>query len=265
MNEQIHKKSLNYARIYTKCNQPEDSLKYIQDIAKLKKDDLTIEEINILFGSINALISKSKKQWEIICSIESNEIKKKSKFMNIARDAKESVYKEIYDYIIIGQGIIDHYLIKGVKSTDLEALYFMQKGDFFRVSLSLAQFDNEREIADLKDKAEKYYKKAYELSSLIDDLSDIKAGIVLHYCIYLFEENNNAKKAYEIANKFYETAKQLLKKIKNNNGTYLELNNIMIIMKKNIDIWKKKKDIEFSEQESERKNVKVKEEKKIDE
>ena len=36
-------------------------------------------------------------------------------------------------------------------------------------------------------------------------------------------------------------------------------------MKKNIDIWKKKKDIEFSEQESERKNVKVKEEKKIDE
>ena len=185
--------------------------------------------------------------------------------MNIARDAKESVYKEIYDYIIIGQGIIDHYLIKGVKSTDLEALYFMQKGDFFRVSLSLAQFDNEREIADLKDKAEKYYKKAYELCSLIDDLSDIKAGIVLHYCIYLFEENNNAKKAYEIANKFYETAKQLLKKIKNNNGTYLELNNIMIIMKKNIDIWKKKKDIEFSEQESERKNVKVKEEKKIDE
>ena len=265
MNEQIHKKSLNYARIYSKCNQPEDSLKYIQDIAKLKKDDLTIEEINILFGSINALISQSKKQWEIISSIESNEIKKKSKFMNIARDAKESVYKEIYDYIIIGQGIIDHYLIKGVKSTDLEALYFMQKGDFFRVSLSLAQFDNEREIADLKDKAEKYYKKAYELCSLIDDLSDIKAGIVLHYCIYLFEENNNAKKAYEIANKFYETAKQLLKKIKNNNGTYLELNNIMIIMKKNIDIWKKKKDIEFSEQESERKNVKVKEENKIDE
>ena len=265
MNEQIHKKSLNYARIYSKCNQPEDSLKYIQDIAKLKKDDLTIEEINILFGSINALISKSKKQWEIISSIESNEIKKKSKFMNIARDAKESVYKEIYDYIIIGQGIIDHYLIKGVKSTDLEALYFMQKGDFFRVSLSLAQFDNEREIADLKDKAEKYYKKAYELCSSIDDLSDIKAGIVLHYCIYLFEENNNAKKAYEIANKFYETAKQLLKKIKNNNGTYLELNNIMIIMKKNIDIWKKKKDIEFSEQESERKNVKVKEENKIDE
>ena len=265
MNEQIHKKSLNYARIYSKCNQPEDSLKYIQDIAKLKKDDLTIEEINILFGSINALISKSKKQWEIISSIESNEIKKKSKFMNIARDAKESVYKEIYDYIIIGQGIIDHYLIKGVKSTDLEALYFMQKGDFFRVSLSLAQFDNEREIADLKDKAEKYYKKAYELCSLIDDLSDIKAGIVLHYCIYLFEENNNAKKAYEIANKFYETAKELLKKIKNTNGTYLKLKNIMIIMKKNIDIWKKKKDIEFSEQESERKNVKVKEENKIDE
>ena len=53
MNENVHRKSLNFARIYTKCNQPEDSLRYIQDIAKLKKDDLTIEEINILFGSLN--------------------------------------------------------------------------------------------------------------------------------------------------------------------------------------------------------------------
>ena len=40
MNENVHRKSLSFARIYTKCNQPEDSLRYIQDIAKLKKDDL---------------------------------------------------------------------------------------------------------------------------------------------------------------------------------------------------------------------------------
>ena len=261
MNEQIHKKSLNYARIYSKCNQPEDSLKYIQDIAKLKKDDLTIEEINILFGSLNALINKSKKQWEILCSIESNEIKKNSKFKNVARDARDSVYKEIIDYIILGQGIIDHYLIKGVKSPDLEALYFMQKGDFFRISLSLTQVENDREILDLKDKAEKYYKRAYEICSSVDDLSDIKAGIILHYCIYLFEENNKAKKAYEIAIKFYEKAKQLLKKIKSTNGTYLELNNIMIIMKKNIDVWEKKKDIEIAEKKKEEENAKNQEDK----
>ena len=48
MNEQVHKKILSFARIYIKCNQPKDSLKHIQDIAKLKKEDLTIEEINYL-------------------------------------------------------------------------------------------------------------------------------------------------------------------------------------------------------------------------
>jgi len=256
MNENVHRKSLSFARIYTKCNQPEDSLRYIQDIAKLKKDDLTIEEINILFGSLNELINKSKKQWEILCSIESKELKKNSKFINVAREAKDSVYKEIFDYIILGQGLIDHYLIKGVKSPDLEALYNMKKGDFFRISLSLTQVENDREILDLKDKAEKYYKRAYEICSNVDDLSDIKAGIILHYCIYLFEENKKAKKAYEIANKFYERAKQLLKKIKNTNGTYLELNNIMIIMKKNINIWEKKKDLEIIEKKKEEENAK---------
>ena len=163
MNEQVHKKILNFARIYTKCNQPEDSLKHIQDIAKLKKEDLTIEEINILFGSINALIQKSKKQWEIICAVESNELKKKSKFKNVARDAKEAVYKEIQDYTIQGQGIIDHYLIKGAKTPELEALYYMHKGDLQRVVISITPVDYDREIVDLKDKAEKFYRRAYEI------------------------------------------------------------------------------------------------------
>ena len=237
MNEQVHKKILNFARIYTKCNQPEDSLKHIQDIAKLKKEDLTIEEINILFGSINALIQKSKKQWEIICAVESNELKKKSKFKNVARDAKEAVYKEIQDYTIQGQGIIDHYLIKGAKTPELEALYYMHKGDLQRVVISITPVDYDREIVDLKDKAEKFYRRAYEICIRVDDLSDIKAGIILHYSIYLFEENKDAKGAYNVANPFYEKTTKMLKKIKNSSETYLELNNILVIMKQNIDNW----------------------------
>jgi len=237
MNEQVHKKILNFARIYTKCNQPEDSLKHIQDIAKLKKEDLTIEEINILFGSINALIQKSKKQWETICAIESNELKKKSKFKNVARDAKEAVYKEIQDYTIQGQGIIDHYLIKGAKTPELEALYYMHKGDLQRVVISITPVDYDREIVDLKDKAEKFYRRAYEICIRVDDLNDIKAGIILHYSIYLFEENKDAKGAYNVANPFYEKTIKMLKKIKNSSDTYLELNNILVIMKQNIDNW----------------------------
>lgn len=258
MNEQVHKKTLNFARIYTKCNQPEDSLKYIQDIAKLKKEDLTIEEINILFGSIHALINRTKKQWEIICAIESNEIKKKSKFRNVAREAKESVYKEMQDYTITGQGILDHYLIKAAKSPELEALYYMHKGDLQRVVISITPVDYDREILDLKDKTDKFYSRAYEICTKVDDLSDIKAGIVLHYSIYLFEELKKVRKAYDIANKFYENAMKLLNKIKNSHETYLELNNILVIMKQNIDNWKYKIENCPEEEEEEEDNVNIK-------
>ena len=258
MNEQVHKKTLSFARIYTKCNQPEDSLKHIQDIAKLKKDDLSIEEINILFGSINALIKKTKKQWEIICAIESNEIKKNSKFKNVAREAKESVYKEIYDYTIIGQGIIDHYLIKGAKTQELEALYFMHKGDLQRVVIRITPIDYDREFNDLREKCEKYYGRAYELCQKIDDLNDIKAGIILHYCLYIFEENNDWTKAYNIANKYYEDVMNIMKKIKNSHESYLELNNILIILKQNIDIWDEKIKNPPPEEEKEQDNVNIK-------
>ena len=258
MNEQVHKKTLSFARIYSKCNQPEDSLKYIQDIAKLKKEDLSIEEINILFGSINALIKKSRKQWEIICAIESNEIKKNSKFKNVAREAKESVYKEINDYTITGQGIIDHYLIKGAKTQEKEALYYMHKGDLQRVVISITSVDYDREFNDLREKAEKYYGRAYEICQKIDDLNDIKAGIILHYSLYIFEENNDYQKAYNIANKYYEDVNNILKKIKNSHENYLELNNTLTIMKQNIDIWEEKIKNPPPEDEQEEDNVNIK-------
>ena len=240
MNDHVHFKMLTFAKTFIKCNQPESALKYIQDIAKLKREDLSIEEINILFGAIRALINKTRKQWEIICSIESNENKKKSKYKIVARDAKESVYKEMYDYVILGLGVIDHHLIKNAGTPELEALYLMHKADLQRILISITPIDYDREILDLKDKSEKSYKKAFEICQEIDDLSSIKAGIILHYCIYIFEENKDVLSAYKIADEFYQNSNRLLIKIKNKSDNYPELKNILAVIKENLDNWKNK-------------------------
>ena len=240
MNDHVHFKMLTFAKTFIKCNQPESALKYIQDIAKLKREDLSIEEINILFGAIRALINKTRKQWEIICSIESNENKKKSKYKIVARDAKESVYKEMYDYVILGLGVIDHHLIKNAGTPELEALYLMHKADLQRILISITPIDYDREILDLKDKSEKSYKKAFEICQEIDDLSSIKAGIILHYCIYVFEENKDVLSAYKIAEEFYQNLNRLLIKIKNKSDNYPELKNILAVIKENLDNWKNK-------------------------
>ena len=240
MNDHVHFKMLTFAKTFIKCNQPESALKYIQDIAKLKREDLSIEEINILFGAIRALINKTRKQWEIICSIESNENKKKSKYKIVARDAKESVYKEMYDYVILGLGVIDHHLIKNAGTPELEALYLMHKADLQRILISITPIDYDREILDLKDKSEKSYKKAFEICQEIDDLSSIKAGIILHYCIYIFEENKDVLSAYKIAEEFYQNSNRLLIKIKNKSDNYPELKNILAVIKENLDNWKNK-------------------------
>lgn len=42
MNAQVHLKMLTFAKTFIKCNLPESALKYIQDIAKLKREDLSI-------------------------------------------------------------------------------------------------------------------------------------------------------------------------------------------------------------------------------
>jgi hypothetical protein len=239
MNDNLHRKIFTYTKTFVKCGQPEGSLRYIQDIAKLKKDDLSIEEINILFGSIHTLVKRTKKQWETICAIESNEIKKNSKYKKIACDAREYVYKEMYDYIIIGLGVIDHHLLKSVGTPELEALYLMHKADLQRILISITNVDYDRDIADLKDKIEKSYKRAVEICQEIDDLSSIKAGIILHYCIYVFEDNKDVSTAYNKANELYQNANRLLNKVKNKD-IHKELINLLIVLKQNIDIWSNK-------------------------
>ncbi len=239
MNDNLHRKIFTYTKTFVKCGQPEGALRYIQDIAKLKKDDLSIEEINILFGSIHALIKRTRKQWETICAIESNEIKKNSKFKKPAYDAREYVFKEMYDYVIVGLGVIDHHLMKTAGTPELEALYLMHKADLQRILMSITNVEYEREISDLKDKIEKSYKRALELCQEIDDLSSIKAGIILHYCIYVFEDNKDVSTAYNTANELYKNSNRLLNKVKNKDN-YKELINLLIVLKQNIDVWSNK-------------------------
>lgn len=237
MNDKLHFKMITYSRIFTRCDQPADVINYIQDIAKLKREDLDIEEINILFRAIHELIKKTRKSWEIICSIESNEIKKKSKFRKVVKDAKEEVFKEMEEYAIVGHGLIDRYLMRNVKSPSLEALYLMQKGDLDRLMISFTFKDEDnKQVIDLQDKAGICYEKAFEICKILDDLSSIKAGIILHYAVFLYEEKKDVSKAYKIANDFYQNSDGLLKNVKNR-STFSDLIRILSIIKQNIDVW----------------------------
>lgn len=259
MNDALHLKMLTLSRLYVKCNQPDEVIKYIQDIAKLKRDDLTIEEVNILFGAIHELVKKTKKQWEIICAIESKETKKNTKFKKLARMARDSVYKEMEDYIIIGNGLIDRYLIKNAHTFELEALFNMHRGDLERITITITPTKNDKEILDLKNKADKFYQKALELCKEVDNLSSIKAGIVLHYSMFLYEENKDVSAAYKIAKEFYDNSNDFLKRIKSKTSTFLELQRILGILKQNIDVWEKKKNSISANENNNKENIENKE------
>ena len=116
----------------------------------------------------------------------------------------------------------------------------MHKADLQRILMSITPIDYEREITDLKDKAEKSYKRAFELCQEIDDLSSIKAGIILHYCIYIYEENKDISTAYNMANDFYQNSNKFLIKLKNKSDNYTELKNLLLVLKDNINKWSNK-------------------------
>lgn len=240
MKDSVHDKMFALAKIYSMSNLPEDSLRYMQDIAKLKKTELTIEEINLLFHSIDSLVQQSKKSFLIINSIEAKEIKKKSKFVNAATDAKNLVYKDVYDNIISGFSILDRHLLRTSNDEKNKAIYLMHKANLNKHLIDLADKENEKEISELKNKIKKIYIQAYDLCKLIDDLSVEKAGVILNYVMFLYEEMGEINEAYKIGNEFFQCSSAFLGKLKREGEAFFELKKILYILKENLDIWIKK-------------------------
>ncbi len=230
------------AKIYNLGNQPENTIRYMGDIAKLKKGDLTLEEINLLFSSIEKLINKSKKSWEIVCSLEAKEIKNnpKSKKLRALSYAVDSLHKEVFDNITEGMSILDHHLIKKAVDPTIHALYLKKKADYHRITKQITPVESEKEIEDLVDKANKSYEKALELCSETNDLNVIKAGIILNYCVFLFEEKKDAVKAYKVANDFFKSSMGMLSREKSFDPQFDDLKKILTIIKANINLFASK-------------------------
>ena len=228
--------NLYLARISHLSGLHEETIKYIEELIKLKNGNLNDEERNLLISSLKTLINFRRDSWRTVHALESKEIKNQASLLPRVSELKQSLVDEIKQYINKGVELIDN-ILKSPTTDEVKLIYYKTKADYMRYIIELTPKDKEEEINSLKEKADENYKNALSMCYNLSNLNTNKIGLVLNYTVFLNEIMKDYKNAYIIANNAYQ---KTIKSINDENVDITlmkDLNKLLNLLKDNISKW----------------------------
>ena len=235
-----YEKLLSLAKVNDEAERYDESLKYIDEIANSKKEELTIEERTLLNSAYKNLINARR---DALHNLNEYEIDNK-KFLYLLNDIKLNIEKELNEYCNRMLNLIDNVLLKNVTSDESKVFYIKMKADYYRYIAETLSGDKKNEIIN---KSINLYKEAEELAKKLDDWNPVRLGLALNFSMFYYEVMNDAKKAIEVANAIFEVAINELDKV--DDDLYKDTTTILQLLKENIDNWTKEMNEEKKEKE----------------
>ena len=225
------------ARVSHLSGMPEEAIKYIEELIKLKNGHITEEERNILFSSLKTLINSRRDSWRTVNALESKEIKNQATLLPRITELKLSLSSEIEQYINKGIELIDNSLFKAANSDELKVMYAKIKGDYMRYMIELKPKDKKEEINMYKEKADENYKIGLNMCNSLSNLNTTKIGLILNYTVFMYEILKDYKNAYIIANNVYQATLKSLNDDNYDLTLLKDLNKLVNLLKENISKW----------------------------
>ena len=225
------------ARVSHLSGMPEEAIKYIEELIKLKNGHITEEERNILFSSLKILINYRRDSWRTVNALESKEKKNQSTLLPRVTELKFTLSSEIEQYINKGIELIDNSLFKAASNDELKVMYAKIKGDYMRYMIELKPKDKKEEINMYKEKADENYKIGLNMCNSLSNLNTTKIGLILNYTVFMYEILKDYKNAYIIANNVYQATLKSLNDDNYDLTLLKDLNKLVNLLKENISKW----------------------------
>ena len=227
-----YEKLLYLARITEQAERHEETIKYMEEIVKIKKEDLNIEERNLLSAAYKNCVSSRRSAWRSIYGIEIKEKNNSSKYLGLVTELKNILEKELGDLCERMLRLIDQYLLKKTTSTESKVFYLKMKGDYYRY---LAEFTSGDKHGQVSNQSLIAYKEANDLAAELACTNPIKLGLALNFSVFYYEVMNDPATACQIANQAFQEGIQQLEKIEDDQ--YKDSTTILQLLKENIDMW----------------------------
>ena len=212
----------------------EDAGKYIEELIKKKKEDLSKDEKNIFYNSFKYIINS--KRCELRCTniIEEKEKRHSSEYIPIVTNFKNILESEINETCRSVINLINNYLLKRPLSDESKIFYLKMKGDYYRYLCEILP-SNENQI--FIEECEKSYKEATDLAQIFQWINPIRLGLILNFSVFYYEIKKNTSQAIKLGKEAIKGAKKQFDKIKEEEDKDTALT--LQTLKENILIWEK--------------------------
>ena len=110
-------------------------------------------------------------------------------------------------------------------------------GDYYRYMAESVQGDT---LTKVGNKALEFYEKAEKEASSLPSYNSIRLGLALNFSVFYYEVKNNQKKACEIAQAAFDSTKEEIDQIDNDQAK--DALSIIELLRENLDLWKEAED-----------------------
>ncbi|KAG2320459.1 hypothetical protein Bca4012_056499 [Brassica carinata] len=223
------------AKLAEQAERYEEMVEFMEKVAEaVDKDELTVEERNLLSVAYKNVIGARRASWRIISSIEQKEESRgNDDHVTTIRDYRskiESELSKICDGII---KLLDTRLVPASANGDSKVFYLKMKGDYHRY---LAEFKTGEERKDAAEHTLTAYKAAQDIAnSELAPTHPIRLGLALNFSVFYYEILNSPDRACSLAKQAFDEAIAELDTL--GEESYKDSTLIMQLLRDNLTLW----------------------------
>ena len=228
------------SKLYWKAELFKEMIKFIKEFIILDPK-LNKEERDIICTGFKDMISDKRSSWSILNSMERKEKKKKINTVKEIKIVKNNIEKEIREICNTLQDLIDKFIIPNNDDIETLVFFYKLKADYFRY---ICEFAEGKEYEKNLIEAEKYYKKAFEISEKkLPIINCNRVSVGLNYAIFLYEIKKDKMAGFDLAQNTFKESMKFIDDLEK--SKYRDTLLIIQLLKENIIFWNS----EMSEEE----------------
>ncbi|KAH0459817.1 hypothetical protein IEQ34_010480 [Dendrobium chrysotoxum] len=223
------------AKLAEQAERYEEMVEFTEKVAAAAdKEELTVEERNLLSVAYKNVIGARRASWRIVSSIEQKEESRGNE--DHVATIKEYRGKIETELNAICSGILrllDSHLIPSASASDSKVFYLKMKGDYHRY---LAEFKTGSERKEAAENTLTAYKSAQDIAGAeLAPTHPIRLGLALNFSVFYYEILNSPDRACTLAKQAFDEAIAELDTL--GEESYKDSTLIMQLLRDNLTLW----------------------------
>ncbi|KAM1427544.1 hypothetical protein FF1_019705 [Malus domestica] len=223
------------AKLAEQAERYEEMVEFVEKVsASADKEELTVEERNLLSVAYKNVIGARRASWRIISSIEQKEESRgNDDHVALIRDYRSKIETELSNICDGILKLLDSRLIPSACAGDSKVFYLKMKGDYHRY---LAEFKTGAERKETAESTLSAYKAAQDIANAeLAPTHPIRLGLALNFSVFYYEILNSPDRACSLAKQAFDEAIAELDTL--GEESYKDSTLIMQLLRDNLTLW----------------------------